>query len=124
MAAPPPSQHQAISNVGKKAEQGWPEHNRARAHPPPQEKYPLKATRCLASGQPGFLNHHFPDHVPSPLIKRCHPTTFSAQWEGGTPRGAQTYLGKGILEEKAAGGQLVDVWGPYELVPVTAQRGA
>ena len=72
MAAPPPSQYQAIPTVGKKAE-----HDRTRAHPPPQEKYSLKATSCLASGQPGFST------TISPLIKRRHPTTLSAQWEGG-----------------------------------------
>lgn len=44
--------------------------------------------------------------------------------EGHAARGAHGLLGKSILEEKAAGGQLVDVWGPYELVPVTAQGGA
>lgn len=41
-----------------------------------------------------------------------------------TPRGPQTYLGKGILEEEAVGCQLVNVWGPYKLVPITAQGGA
>lgn len=61
MAAPPPSQHQAIPTVGKKAE-----HDRTRTHPPPQEKFPLKATSCLASGQPGFLNHHFPLNKETP----------------------------------------------------------
>lgn len=91
MAAPLLSQHQAIPTVGKKAE-----HDRTRAHPPPQEKYPLKATSCLASGQPGFLNHHFPFNKEMP----SHNPQCTVG--GGTPRGAQTYLGKGILEEKAA----------------------
>lgn len=41
-----------------------------------------------------------------------------------TPRGPETYLDKGILEDETVGCQLVDVWGPYELVPITAQGGA
>lgn len=82
MAAPPPSQHQAIPNVGEKAEQDWPEHDRTRAHPPPQEKYPLKATSCLASGQPGFsttifqtmlpFNKEMPSHNPQCTLGGGH----------------------------------------------------
>lgn len=29
------------------------------------------------------------------------------------PRGPQTYLGKGILEEETVGCQLVNIWGPH-----------
>lgn len=44
--------------------------------------------------------------------------------EGHAARGTHCLLGKGILEEETVGCQLVDVWGPYERVPVTAKGGA
>lgn len=44
--------------------------------------------------------------------------------EGHTAWGAHCLLGEGILEEEAVGCQLIDVWGPYQLVPVTAQGRA
>lgn len=41
--------------------------------------------------------------------------------EGNSARGTHCLLGKGILEEETVGCQLVDVWRPYELVPITTQ---
>lgn len=54
------------------------------------------------------------------MLKGLHPPAHCTK-NASTPIGPQTYLGEGILEEEAVGCQLIDVWGPYQLVPVTAQ---
>lgn len=44
--------------------------------------------------------------------------------EGHAAWGTHCLLGKRILEEEAVRCQLVDVWGPYKRVPITAEGGA
>lgn len=47
-----------------------------------------------------------------------------ASEERNAARGAHCLLRKGILEEEAVGCQLVNIWGPHQLIPITAQGGA